>query len=49
MQKIDLLLEYSHNDFTNDMLNELINIYQENVMEDDHFAEKLVHNYMEFF
>lgn len=27
MQKIDLLLEYSHNDFSNEMLNELINIY----------------------
>lgn len=31
MEKIDLLLEYSNNDFTSDMLNELINIYLENI------------------
>lgn len=31
MEKIDLLLEYSNNDFTSEMLNELINIYLENI------------------
>ena len=49
IEKIDLLLEYSHNDFTSEMLNELIHIYEENIEEDENFAEKLLHNYMEFF